>query len=523
MNFFRLWFYKNISSINYLVIFLFFIYAVFITRFHYDGHHIGLIYSNSLDLINNKLPYKDIFIQYGLLTTIINSLILLIFNDKIFFIILFNSIFYSFGILFISKTIKQFTDVKLALISTIIILFNHPIPWLPWANYIAFFFISIGLFLLSKNKKNYFIIGLLFGASILSRQDFFFPIFVSIIIFCLFLLFQNYKFELKKTTLFLLGLLFPLSIFITYLFSVNLFYYWIEYLSLPNIYLEIYKTSISKLILEYIIFFTSESFFSFIIIPQYFLISIILIFNTIILFLFIFKKIKINKEILFILLIGNFLSAVSLKIELFRLYTSVIFGLIGLLYFINRIINNDLRKKLLLLLLLPSFFSFCFYPMGNNNSFKKINFNSSNLIIDSVNFDYLVLPEQKIKIINIINNLSKKCDVNYLENLTWDSIYSTIGNYDRIRAFPYAQFSEFNYKQNDLIENIKNPNLSFINLINNEIKNSNIILLITGNNNHYKKDKIILGSNYNMIEIDEKNIKGKPQILRIYYPNKCNI
>jgi hypothetical protein len=241
------------------------------------------------------------------------------------------------------------------------------------------------------------------------------------------------------------------------------------------------------------------------------------------LFFCIFKKIKINKEILFILLIGNFLSAVSLKIELFRLYTSVIFGLIGLLYFINRINNNDLRKKLLLLLLLPSFFSFCFYPMGNNNSFKKINFTSSNLTIDSDNFDYLVLPEQKIKIVNIINNLSKKCDVNYLENLTWDTIYSTIGNYDRIRTFPYAQFKESSYKQNDLIENIKNPNLSFIDLINNEIKDSNIILLITGNNNHYKKDKINLESNYNMIEIDENNTKGKPQILRIYFPNKCNI
>ena len=74
-----------------------------------------------------------------------------------------------------------------------------------------------------------------------------------------------------------------------------------------------------------------------------------------------------------------------------------------------------------------------------------------------------------------------------------------------------------------MIENIKNPNLSFINLINNEIEDSNIILLITGNNNHYKKDKINLGSNYNMIEIDENNIKGKPQILRIYFPNKCNI
>lgn len=523
MNFFRSIFYKNLHLINYLVVFLFCVYAIFINRYHYDGHHIGLIYSNSLDLINGKLPYKEIFIQYGILTTLINSLILVIFDNKVFFIILFNSVFYSLGVLFISKTIEKFTNIKLALLSTVLILFNHPIPWLPWSNYIAFFFISIGLFLLSKDKKNYFIIGFLFGASILSRQDFFFPIFVSVIIFCLFLLFQKYKFELKKTTLFFLGLIFPLSIFIIYLFLVNLLNYWIDYLSLPDIYLEIYKTSISKLILEYIIFFTSESFFSFILIPQYYLISIILIFNTIILFLYLFKKIKINKEILFIILIGNFLSAVSLKIELFRLYTSVIFGLIGLLYFINRINNRDFKKKILLLLLLPSFFSFCFYPMGNKNSFKKINFSSSNLKIDSDNFDYLVLPEQKIKIINIINDLSKKCDVNYLENLTWDTIYSTISNYDRIRVFPYAQFTELNYRLNDLIDNIKNPNLSFINLINKEIKRSNIILLITGNNNYYKKDKIYLGSNYNMIQIDENNVKGKPQILRIYFPNKCII
>jgi hypothetical protein len=102
-------------------------------------------------------------------------------------------------------------------------------------------------------------------------------------------------------------------------------------------------------------------------------------------------------------------------------------------------------------------------------------------------------------------------------------MYSTVGNFERIRVFPYAQFKKFTYKQNDLIENIKNPNLSFINLINNEIKRSNIILLITGNNNYYKKDKIYLGSNYNMIEIDENNVKGKPQILRIYFPNKCII
>ena len=107
MNFFRLLFYKNLNLVNYLVIFFFFVYSILITRYQYDGHHLGLIYSNSLDLINGKLPYKEIFIQYGILTTIINSFILLIFDNKIFFITLFNSIFYSVGVLFISLTIKK--------------------------------------------------------------------------------------------------------------------------------------------------------------------------------------------------------------------------------------------------------------------------------------------------------------------------------------------------------------------------------------------------------------------------------
>ena len=177
MNFLKLKILKNLSIINYLSIFFFFIYAVYIVRYQYDGHHVGLIYSNAIDLIKGKLPYKEIFIQYGFLTTLIHSLILLLFDNKVFFISFFNIIFYSLGILFISKTVNNLIDKNYAFIATIIILFNHPVPWLPWSNYIAFFFISISLFLLSHPKKNFFLISFFLSLSILSRQDFFIPIF----------------------------------------------------------------------------------------------------------------------------------------------------------------------------------------------------------------------------------------------------------------------------------------------------------------------------------------------------------
>ena len=523
MNSLRSIFSKNLSLINFLVIFFFFIYSILIIRYQYDGHHIGLIYSNSLDFINGKKPYKEIFIQYGILTTIINSLILTVFDNKIFFINFFNSIFYSLGILIISKTIKNLTNLNLSFLATTIILFNHPIPWLPWPNYIAFFFISIGMYLISINRKNFFLIGIFFGLSILCRQELFIPIVISLVMYGIINFFFKIPFKFKKIILFIMGFTFPLFVFLIYLILSGLINYWIAYLQLPAIYLETYDTNLVNLILNFVIFFSTESFFSFIIFPQYFVISIILIFNTIILFLFLFKKIKINKEILFILIVGILSSALALKIELFRLYTSVIFGLIPLLYFIDKIRNKDLRKKMFLSLFLPSIFSICFYPMGNNDLFKNINFVSSNLKVENEKFNYTVIPEQKIKIINLINNLSNKCDVTYLENLTWDTIYSTITNNNRIRVMPYAHFKKSNYKQVDLIENIKNPNSSFINLINREIKRSNIILLITNNNNYYKNDKLEIGSNYKMIEIDETNIRGRPQILRIYYPTKCNI
>ena len=45
-------------------------------------------------------------------TTIINSTILSIFDTKIFFISFFNTIFYFLGVLYISKTVNNFTNLK---------------------------------------------------------------------------------------------------------------------------------------------------------------------------------------------------------------------------------------------------------------------------------------------------------------------------------------------------------------------------------------------------------------------------
>ncbi len=479
------------------------------------------MYSNAIDLISGKQPYKEIFIQYGFLTTLIHSLILLLFENKVFFISFFNIIFYLIGILFIGKSINNLTNKGYSLIVIIIILFNHPIPWLPWSNYLSFFFISISLFLLTNHKKNFFLISLLLSLSILTRQDFFIPIILSFVIFCFFNLFKKDKADFKNLTRILLGFCLPIFIFFSYLIFIDNFTNWVDYLVLPKYYLELYGTSPINLVLNFIIFFSTESFFDFISTPQYFLISVILIFNSFIIFLKIINRLNIPNNIFYIVLLSSFFSSVCLKIELFRLYTSVIFGLIPLIYFINNIKNNELKKNLQLLIILPAIYSFVFYPFGNNKDFKNIDFNSSNLTLKKDEYAYYKWPNNKINSINLIYDLITKCDVKYLDNLTFDTIFSTIGNYDRIRVLPYEKASYKNTKFHMYIDSIKNPNDNFIELINYEIINENIILLIDNNNNIYNNNRIKFTNSYKNFKINESDTPGKPKIIRVYFPSKC--
>ena len=95
----RLQKYINIDFLNFFLIAFFSIYSIYIVSYHYDGHHIGLVYSNALDLINGKHPYKEIFIQYGFLTTLVHASILILFDNKVIFLSIFTVIFYSFSIL----------------------------------------------------------------------------------------------------------------------------------------------------------------------------------------------------------------------------------------------------------------------------------------------------------------------------------------------------------------------------------------------------------------------------------------
>ena len=87
-----------------------FIYCIYYSIYFYDGYHFGFVFSNAIELNNGKLPYKEIFIEYGYLTTFIHSLILKIFGNEVFYLQVYTGLIYSISITLIGFIVKKFTN-----------------------------------------------------------------------------------------------------------------------------------------------------------------------------------------------------------------------------------------------------------------------------------------------------------------------------------------------------------------------------------------------------------------------------
>ena len=69
---------KLITALS-IFFFLSIIGSFFQAKYTYDPFHWGLVGQSALDLLDNKTPYKDVFIHYGFFSTLTQSLILFIF------------------------------------------------------------------------------------------------------------------------------------------------------------------------------------------------------------------------------------------------------------------------------------------------------------------------------------------------------------------------------------------------------------------------------------------------------------
>ncbi len=506
---------KLIYLFSFIIIIFFFYKSINVFSHIYDGGHHGSIFLNGLEILNGKIPYKEIFLQYGYLNALINSITIYFFNHDIIAIYFNTALFYFLSIFFLALTSKSFTNIHGYIIALIILLFNHPLPEYPWPNYSAFFFLVLAFYILSiDNNKSLFSAGFLMGLSCLCRENFYYFIIPSMILFNLIIYF--YVNDRNKNVFLSLGFISPICIFFIYLIFNGIFFDWFNFQKLPYLYLDRYNAGLLELFANFVLFFLSDVIFNIINQPQYLVIFIILLFNLFILFEELFIKKQPNIKILFISIICLSSSIVSLNYELFRLYTSVSIGLPPILYRLSLSKVDDKNIIFLFILLFVSLYSFFYYPYGNVNFFKKINYDNSfsnkkikyfkNQKWDNSKWDFV----NKIK--NIDNKIKNNCDIEYVLNLTPDAFVLVITNLKRIQLSHL--FNEHLGRDFAIL-----LQKDFQEKVSNEISNNNIYIYSMENNIEILKSSL---KNYSIV--DTFNVQGlKGSNVRVYAPNNCSL
>ena len=506
---------KLIFILSFLLIIFFFNKSINLLSHIYDGGHHGSIFLNGLEILNGKLPYKEIFLQYGYLNALINSLSIYFFKNNIFAIYFSTTIFYFLSIILISLVSKSTSNIYGYILTIVILLFNHPVPELPWPNYTAYFFLVSSLYVFNiNNNKSLIFSGFLLGLSCLSRENFYFFVIPSLFLFNI--LIYLYTKDKHKNIFLTFGFILPIFIFFIYLLLNGIFYDWFNFQKLPYLYLDRYNVNFIQLFINFILFFSTEVIFNIVNHPQYLTILIIILFNLFILFEEVFLKKKPNLKVIFISIICLSSCIVSINYELFRLYTSMSIGIPLIFYRLNLTKFNDTNIIVIFILLFVSFYSIFYFPSGNVKFYNKINFENS---FSENNIKYFKTQKwepYRWKFINKVTEIDSKinnnCNIEYILNLTPDAFILVVSKLKRIQLSHV--FNE--HLGRDFAIILQND---FQKKISQQVLKKNIYIYSMENNINILESEL---ENYSIIDtINVRGLKGSQ--IRVFAPNNCTL
>ena len=515
--------YKNLKyylSILSLSIILFFI-SIYQSLFIYDDFHWGLVFANAIDFLSGKLPYKEVFIHYGFLTTFIHALVVWISNYKMISLMIFTSLIYSLAIVQFFFLLKKIFKIEMASIIIFFLYILHPFPTYPWHNYIVFFFFitSLNLQFINRNLTN-FISGIMLALCVLASEVFF--ILLLIILIVEYSLFANNRSRFFIKTI---GIAIVMFIFFFILISKNLFNDWITHTKITNVILQ--GANLIEVFLFFLKNFPKLSIKN-IFIEPYRIIGIVSILFS---FLMILKSLKIKKklntkeEIFLLINISSifFYYTMLHKDNLFRFATGPAIGVISIFYYIDKIKEVNIKKKLIFLFFLTIFFS---YPFEKNDNGNK-NYVRQNMKEDYFSSDNFELFKYQIWDAQIWNNLIKfkthlienKCKDNYyFANLSFNGFYYIIAKdlgYETFQKIPWYEDSKYG---NSLYNTF---DLNFFSVLESNLNKKNIILVAEENieNAIRYNEKIYYMHNYNNVKLPY-NGRGKANII-LFFPKSC--
>ncbi len=369
-------------SIVLIFFFLSLLGSIFQSFYIYDPFHWGIAQS-SIELFSTSKPYKDIFIHYGFLYTLTNSIILHLSNNNLIYTMYISAFFYSMGNFVLCYIAFKNFKIKTAYFLPLILFLIHPFANHPWYNYQFYFLVVLSLFFFLKEAKHHFFFsGLLLSLSCLVYENFIYLFLLLILI--IFFVKRNFN----KNIFLFIGFLIPQLLFHSYLFSLDLHKYWLKTFWLNEIFLQIYNLSFFELIFSYFNNFFIKSILSFLSEPYYLLFFLIFIFNTYFAVNFLYKKViknetkNFNINLFIISIICLFTYAATLhKLNIFRFSTGPIIGIIVLLYLAEN--NMPKIKNYLLITSLVILGSNTIVPIKQENNryfplFDDIKSNVSN-------------------------------------------------------------------------------------------------------------------------------------------------
>lgn len=416
----------------YFFLFVFFLYSVFVSNLQgiyiYDGYHWGIVASSAVDFINGKVPYEESFIHYGILTTLFHSFFYGL-TGSVFSIFFLTSIFYGLSITITCLLIKKFSNNKFCYLFLFITFFLQPFTVFPWHTYLIYFILVFALYIyFYKTFISYFIFGLLIQIIYLTSDSFkicSYLIFLSTILI-IYLDFKKNNY-LKYILTFSFGFFLPLFSFLIYLNIQGNFHHWINH-DISGISIQLSGGSLFKLLNDFFI----NLFNNFIYKPEYILFIIINISCLIYIFQFIFKKEK-NTDLLFISLISIFMNYLLLhKLIAFRIFCSVIMGIIVTFYLLHKTKKLILKEFLLLFLIFITPLSNPFEKgQTNKNYLREYKFDNAISNPDFKHFRFMRFDANVWKHLNFVTDLAtkvkNKCNsINSFYNLTSDHYYYLI-------------------------------------------------------------------------------------------------
>jgi Dolichyl-phosphate-mannose-protein mannosyltransferase len=370
------WFSRHSLDVTVILICcLSFVFSIVESTVNQDSHHWGIMFAPAVALKNGLVPHRDVMIFYGALTTWIQSFGLSMFGETFKSLGITTGLFYSLSFWLSYRVFLTFLSKPFAFLGTLLIFLIHGYIIYPWCNYYFYTFelLSILYFVKSRSRKDYLISGVFLGLSLLTRYTAVqaalpqFLVFTAIISI---LDVGKVRSGLSHLLAFTMGLVFPISLFITYL-MIN---HGLDELVFDTKLTFVAATGGKKESYQYLIdLLQNISTFSTLFVRDSRSFCFTLIFFTSAatlvgtLYQAMVKKKTISKQrrtLLFVSLTTLFSYANSLHIyEIFRLANGAALGMGVILFWVETLVNRC-QKRAGLMLLIP-IFAVCFF-WGNS-------------------------------------------------------------------------------------------------------------------------------------------------------------